>query len=213
MSAGIRVTVRFSAPAGCPVADLAARSGQSISDLATSVADGTSPPTTEFLVDAETVPDDYERAPVFAYANRHLYRVTHAADCPCALLGSYGIPVDRYFASGTDLELVFHADDFERLQTVVGDLRESFPTADIRRMVRESETATTRDAVFVDRGRLTDRQLEVVRTAHEMGFFDQPRAANATDVADALDLSPSTVSEHLQAAQSKLFGDILESDR
>jgi len=37
------------------------------------------------------------------------------------------------------------------------------------------------------------------------------RAANATEVAAALDISPSTFAEHLAAAQSKVLDSLLEA--
>lgn len=64
---------------------------------------------------------------------------------------------------------------------------------------------------LVDRGELTDRQADVLRTAHEMGYFDRPRDANGSDVADELEISPSTFREHLTAAQRKLLSSILDS--
>ncbi|WP_336037846.1 helix-turn-helix domain-containing protein [Halobacterium yunchengense] len=212
MTGGIRVTVAFPEPPGCPIADLSARASTTISDVATSVAvDGTA--VTEFLVDADAVPDDYGD-PVFAYADRHLHRVTHDADtdCPCVCLGEFDTPIDRYFADAGALELVFHAGDFERLQAVVAALRDRFPDVDIRRMVRAPTGGAPRDSVFVDRGRLTDRQLEAVRTAYDMGYFEQPRGANAGDVAAELGVAASTFTEHLAAAQRKLLADVLEED-
>jgi len=209
MTAGIRVTVRFPSPPCCPVADLSAAADATVREVSTSVSTE-GPPETEFLVDADAVPEDYERDPVFAYADRHLYRVPHDGDCPCVRLGDHGIPVYRYFADGGALEVVFHAGDFETLQTAVGDLRDRFPDVDIQRLVRAPTEGASRDTVFVDRGKLTDRQLEALRTAYEMGYFERPRGANATEVADALGVSPSTVTEHLLAAQSKLFRDVLE---
>ncbi|MCU4802618.1 helix-turn-helix domain-containing protein [Halobacteria archaeon HArc-gm2] len=212
MPAGIRVTVAFETPSACPIADLSAAGGTVIKDVSTTAGPAaTEGAFTEFLVDGDAVPDDYDHDPVFAYADRHLYRIPHDADCPCACLGEYGVPASRYFASDGELELVFHARDFGRLQTIVGEFRDRFPAVDIQRLVRAPTGGTARDTVFVDRAKLTDRQLEVLRTAYEMGYFERPRAANATDVAAEFDLTPSTVTEHLLAAQSKLLQDVLEA--
>lgn len=52
---------------------------------------------------------------------------------------------------------------------------------------------------------LTDRQLEVLQTAYEMGFYDVPREASTEDIADELSLDPATVSEHLQRAERNLL--------
>jgi predicted DNA binding protein len=71
-------------------------------------------------------------------------------------------------------------------------------------------TTESADAsVSVDRGKLTDRQLEVLETAHGMGYYQYPRGANASEVAEALDICPSTLAEHLAAAQTKLLDDVL----
>ena len=52
---------------------------------------------------------------------------------------------------------------------------------------------------------------EVLETAHEMGYFEYPKRANAGDVAEAVGISRSTFSEHLGAAQTKLLDAILEA--
>jgi hypothetical protein len=64
--------------------------------------------------------------------------------------------------------------------------------------------------VPVDLERLTDRQREVVETAYRMGYFEYPRETNASGVAAELGIEPSTLAEHLAAAQSKLLGAVLD---
>ena len=56
---------------------------------------------------------------------------------------------------------------------------------------------------------LTDKQLEALRTALRMGFFDRPQRATANDVADLLDVSRSTFLHHLRGAEATLLGRIL----
>ncbi|MEF8855151.1 MAG: helix-turn-helix domain-containing protein, partial [Haloarculaceae archaeon] len=51
----------------------------------------------------------------------------------------------------------------------------------------------------------TARQREVIRTAFEMGYYEVPRPVSTRDVADELDLDPSTVAEHLQRAERNLL--------
>lgn len=52
---------------------------------------------------------------------------------------------------------------------------------------------------------LTDRQREALRTAYELGYFDIPRKASLEDVATAVDISASSVSERLRRAQTQLI--------
>jgi len=213
MPAGIRVTVSFPRPPVCPIAALSERAGTTVEDVSTSVSvDGD--PVTEFLVDADAVPDDYEHDPVFTYTDRHLYRVRHGAEttCPCTTLGEYDTPVDRFHAAGGDLQVVFHAREFDDVQAIVGEFRERFDDVDIERLVRAPTGTSARDTVFVDRGRLTDRQLEVLETAFDADYFERPRGATAQELAADLGIAPSTFTEHLLAAQRKLLGDALDTD-
>ena len=213
MSSGIRATVAFDRPDICPVAALAAAADATVDTVVTSVAaDG--PSVTEFAADAplEAVADEVDAAvvPVFAHGSTHRYRVAHGdADCPCACLGAFDVPVTRYVAREGTLTLVFHAADYDELQALVNDLRDRFPSVDIKRFVRSPDEETTADGVFVDRHKLTDRQREVLATAYDMGYFERPRRANGSDVARELGIDPSTFSEHLAAAESKILDDFL----
>jgi len=51
---------------------------------------------------------------------------------------------------------------------------------------------------------LTDRQREVLETAHEAGYYNWPRGATAADLAELLDVSEPTLHKHLRAAEQKL---------
>jgi predicted DNA binding protein len=65
--------------------------------------------------------------------------------------------------------------------------------------------------VFDDPARaLSDRQFEAVSVAIEMGYYEQPRQVTHEDIATALDCSPSTVSGHLQKAESKLIRAVMD---
>lgn len=53
--------------------------------------------------------------------------------------------------------------------------------------------------------RLTDRQQEVLVAAFEGGYFERPRATTGAELADQLDITSATFSQHLRAAQRKVF--------
>ena len=64
----------------------------------------------------------------------------------------------------------------------------------------------TRDAEPKSPGNgLTDRQLEALRTACEMGYFEIPRRASLDAVATELDIAASALSERLRRAQTQLI--------
>jgi len=54
-------------------------------------------------------------------------------------------------------------------------------------------------------GALTARQEEVLQTALYAGYFDWPRDADSTSVAETLDIAQSTFNQHLRAAESNLL--------
>jgi predicted DNA binding protein len=95
--------------------------------------------------------------------------------------------------------------DIETLRSVVEDLRGLEPSVSIRCLKRSSSDQTERETRFIDRESFTERQREVLETAHEMGYFEHPKRANATEVAAELDIATSTFAEHIAAAQSKLM--------
>lgn len=57
---------------------------------------------------------------------------------------------------------------------------------------------------------LTDRQLEVFRTAVDEGYYDVPRRATHKDIAATLDCAPSTVDEHLRKAESRVVTGLVQ---
>jgi predicted DNA binding protein len=49
----------------------------------------------------------------------------------------------------------------------------------------------------------------VLRTAHQLGYFEHPKGANAGEVAESLDITTATFIQHLSAAQQKLLDSVL----
>lgn len=213
MSPGIRATVEFASTDVCPLAALSARHRTTIRSVSTSVSTGsTDVSVREFRIDAGEPLDDERVSHVISNGSTDVYRLDHDPDrtCPCECLGRHGCPVDRYTADDGVLTLVFHAADFQRLQLLVTALHDRFPDVDIKRLIRDPEAGSPTDEVLVDRGKLTDRQFHVLKTAYEMGYFAHPRRANATEIASKLEIDRSTFAEHLSAAHRKLLEDVFE---
>lgn len=149
---------------------------------------------------------------VFDYGDHATYRFDRTRDvaCPCEVVEAHDCPALDVAVRDDGVHVAFHVPDMASLQSLIGDLREQFPSLDVKRLLRSTGDAGAHNLVFVDRGRLTDRQLEVLETAHELGYFAHPKGANAGEVAAELDITRSTFSEHLAAAQSKLLDAILQ---
>ena len=212
MSSGIRATVEIADPGNCPIAAFSAETGASIDRVSTSVTPpGETPSATEFLVSVDRAPDDDRLEPLFAYGEADLYRVVHddGVRCPCVCLGEFGCPMRQYTAENGAVTFTFHATDFQQLQAIIGEFRDRYPTVDVQKLLQPPLEDVPLTSVFVNRGRLTARQLEVLQTAYEMGYFERPKGANATEIAAELGISQSTATEHLIAAQRKILDDVL----
>lgn len=51
---------------------------------------------------------------------------------------------------------------------------------------------------------ITDRQLEVLRAAIDLGYYEAPRRIATEELARRLDITPSTLKEHLRKAEEAL---------
>ena len=55
---------------------------------------------------------------------------------------------------------------------------------------------------------LTDRQQELLDTATDLGYYEVPRQATHQDIADELELSTTTVGEHLRKIEARMLSEI-----
>lgn len=215
MTAGIRAEVTVSAGDACPVARAAREADVPTLSISRSVdPGGEGRVTEEFMLDVEEgdPPENGGLTPVFTYGSKRVYRFERelGRGCPCEVVERFDCPVVDVHTREGDLYIVFHARDMAQLRSVIDDLADRFATVDVQRLLRSNDDEPGHNLVMVDRGELTRRQRDVLETAHRMGYFDYPKEANAGDVAEALDISPSTFAEHLARAQDKLLTPILD---
>lgn len=212
---GIRSTVSFSTGIDCPVANLSDKLDTHIRSVRTSIppADGT-PAVLEFALPSDLAETD-GIDPVFTVGSVSICRLSHEGntDCPCTVLGGHETPIARFTAEDGRLTLVFHTRDFDELQTVVRDLNSRFQSTDIRKLIRSPPRGQSHEYSLVDTGRLTNRQLEMLEVAFARGYFERPRRANATEIADDFGIDPSTFREHINLGLTKLLDDVLVAER
>lgn len=165
---------------------------------------------TEFTVTGRSQPDRSDLDEVFSTESGTRYRDCkgECEDCVVSVLETFDCPVTDIHAEHGNLHLVFYAPSMDRVRDIVAAARETYGDVTVRQLTT-SGTLGGPEPVVIDAAQLTDRQREVLATAYEMGYFEHPKQANAGEVAAALDVSPSTLSEHLAAAQQKLVGSLL----
>lgn len=206
---GVRVELVVEDVSECPVAATTSQTDAAAQDIAWSSADGAVREQFTAAADPDAVPETFDS--VFAYDDQQVYEFTNEGfdDCPCGWIESRGQPIANVRAVDGQLVLTMHLGDTDELSGLLNGFRDRFGPISIRSITHSGTADTSGEFVSVDRGKLTDRQQEVLETAHEMGYFQYPRQANASEVAAELGICPSTFAEHLAAAQSKLLGDLL----
>lgn len=203
---GIRAEIAVDRPPGCPVA-AASEDGGPIDDVTwAETADGT---IEQFTVRGQAADEDHDE--VFTYGQRTVneFRRDGPEPCFCEVVETRFGPVADVQAREGTLRVTVHAGEVSSLRSLIADLSDRFSSVRLEYLVQTSDDETGA-VVPVDVDRLTDRQREVIATAYRSGYFEYPRESNATAVASELGIEPSTFSEHLAAAQSKLLGDVLE---
>ncbi|MUV60927.1 bacterio-opsin activator domain-containing protein [Halobacterium sp. CBA1126] len=119
----------------------------------------------------------------------------------------------RRVVVGDELKLTAQFPQDADVREVVDALQEEYDSAEAvaRRQVTDRDERPGRLA-DVWSEELTDRQRTVVETAYFAGFFEWPRATSGEDVAASLDISAPTFSQHLRAAQRKIFAGLVGDD-
>ncbi len=214
---GIRAEVRIKSPNDCPIAEISGKNNASSRSISKAASIDSPLITEEVMFDSRCEVDELDTGDeveeVFSYGSNDVYRFTRqeGRGCACECIEEFGCPLIETYTRGGNLYLTFHTPDIDTLKEVVNRLDDQYTDVDIERLIRSKKDMQSHHLVFVDRGELTDRQEEVLRKAHEMGYFEHPKSANAGEVAEELGISTSTFTEHLAAAQRKLMKAILST--
>lgn len=211
---GIRAELVFTTPETCPVASASSAVDEPIEEIEWGSGDDDGV-TEQFTAPADsaempTTADEAEFSEVFDYGPRTVYEFDRDPNrpCVCEFVEETVGPVSDTYAVDGDLHVTIHARDITDLRENIRAFQDRFGDVRIEHLVSGRSDDEDSDITPVDVRRLTDRQQEVLETATEMGYFEYPRGANAGEVADELGIQPSTFTEHLNAAQSKLLDEL-----
>ncbi|ELZ28795.1 PAS sensor protein [Halosimplex carlsbadense 2-9-1] len=134
-----------------------------------------------------------------------LFEVTVDGDSLAAGLVRHGADPRSIRADPEGIEAVVDVSAATDVRAFVEMLGETHPSVELttRRTVDRSDDRERRSGSAFEA--LTDRQLEVLRTAYYAGFFEWPRTSTGEDVAEMLDVSQPTVNRHLRVGQQRLL--------
>lgn len=152
---------------------------------------------------------------VEAYDEGGLFEFTVEGFCPARSLSERGaIPraVESEDGRGT---VIAEVPPGESATAVIDSFLDAHPTAELtakRTTDRLSPLFTQEELQQALEERLTPRQREVLTTAYDIGYYEPDGGATGEALSEELDISPPTVSQHLQAAERKLVSILLETD-
>jgi len=116
-------------------------------------------------------------------------------------------------ADATGTEITVDVSTGTDVREFVEMLREGYPTVELRsRRHVERSMGTRRELVTSLFEALTDRQLEVLRTAYFAGFFEWPRESTGEEIAELLAVTQPTVNRHLRIGQQRLLAQLFEDE-
>ena len=125
-------------------------------------------------------------------------------------LADHGASLRSLEATPDAVRIVVAVPESVAVREVNDVLSSTFPDSAL--VARRERTSASTDASIRSRffDRLTDRQLEVVRTAYHGGYFRSPRAQTGEEIAAVLDISPPAFYKHVRVVQRKLFATLFE---
>lgn len=205
---GIRAELVFDTPESCPVARASVAADGPLTELSWTTGDESNVKEQFTATSESAVGDEFDE--VFDYGAQTVYEFERERDgsCICEHVESAIGPVTETYALDGNLYVTLHAGDMTDLREHLREFKRRFGDVRIEYLISGRADEDDSEIIPVDVRRLTDRQREVLETAYEMGYFDYPRGSNAGEVAEALGIKPSTFTEHLNAAQSKILDEL-----
>lgn len=122
------------------------------------------------------------------------------AACPCSIVQGHDCIVDLETVRDGTIVYSLVVPDRATLRSIIEDLREADVTVSLER-IRSGAADVPASTAGVA---LTDKQREALAVAIGAGYYEEPREASLEDLADELGITPSGVSQRLNAVERKL---------
>lgn len=146
------------------------------------------------------------------YDDGGLVEFTVASNCPAVGLAERGaLPRTVYGKNGNGRIVAELPSEYDAGE-VISSFQEEYGGEFVAKREQEELTPlfSQRELDHALNERLTDRQREVLEFAFEAGYYEWPRETTGEELAEQLDISQPTLSEHLSAAERKLLSLLLE---
>lgn len=149
-------------------------------------------------------------------ADGGLVELLVTGSCVTTTLADAGAVTRTVAASEGDGRVVATVPAHADVRTVVERFRSRHGGSDLVAQRQTPESIPVRSERGVKgtlTNRLTDKQIEVLRTAYLRGYFEWPRESSAEECAQSLGISQPTFSQHMRAIQSTMVECLFEDTR
>jgi VCBS repeat-containing protein len=127
---------------------------------------------------------------------------------PIETIVAHGARVEEISASDGRVTATLAVTDHSVVSSTTSALREEFDMVTVTMLWNDHITTRPRRESPLES--LTDKQQSVLREAYFRGYFERPRDINATELAESLDIARATMTQHLRAAEAKVFSELFE---
>jgi len=167
---------------------------------------------TDTILDAATDHDSVSDATVVAeHDTGALYEIELSEDAIATALANQNASLTEFTVGPEEATLLVDVPASSDVGEFIDWFLASYPNATFVARRERDRTVDSPEQFRTElTDHLTDRQYEVLKTAYISGFFDSPRQSTGSDVADTLDVSQPTVTEHLRAAQRRILDHLFE---
>lgn len=137
------------------------------------------------------------------------WTVTTAEQTPEHVLAEHGARFEHTTVGDGVATVSVRLHENRSVSELAAAVEAQFPGARASTVWTDSYSRSKTEDPFAD---LTDKQRKILRHAFHEGYFERPRNANATEIADRLGIARQTFAQHLRAAQSKVFAHWQETE-
>ncbi|MXV62952.1 PAS domain S-box protein [Natronorubrum sp. JWXQ-INN-674] len=138
-----------------------------------------------------------------------LFEATVTGEIVASRLVRHGGSPRSIRADGTGIDVTVDVPTTTDVREFVEMLADQYERVDLSARQHVQRAMHTRQelvtSLFDD---LTDRQLEVLRTAYLAGFFEWPRESTGEEIAEMLAVTQPTVNRHLRIGQQRLLAQL-----
>lgn len=129
--------------------------------------------------------------------------------CVCSILETFNCVYSIDAVEQGTLVISVTIEERTLLSQLVAELRDGDASVTLRQLTPFGDEKT--EATEIDTTAITEKQREAAELAVNLGYYDRPREATLTELADQLEVSESAVSQRLNAIESRVVSSLVDT--